>query len=618
MSLSLVNHLGTTASKVQRERTLAWHLAILCLALSAPILLSAALITWSNAKAERGRIEQNALSTARQVAAAVDRQFADHIATAKALALSRSLQEGDLARFDAHARKIYEETGFNVVLRDPNSQQIVNSRVPRGTPLPTTTVETAYDREVKTTRKPYVSDLMMGLAARKPLFIVSVPVFRGDEIIYILSLSLEPAHIGKIIGQRAVDANYTVTVADRRGSVVATSGSHQTPVNQQLPMPIQQELSQREGVVFAKSFADDHEPTIMAFGTVELSGWHAIVTVPSELVAAPAYRSLLSLFGVGVALMTLSLGLAVLFSLRIDRPVSALTEQAARLARGEPVDQLTTAVSEVNELSNALVEADRYRRETDFTLRSHEQHLRALQFELLHASRLSSMGQMTAALAHELNQPLGAATNYLNAALLTLKADHSDTSERTKTRLVRAAEQTIRAGTILSRLRDFITRGETERSVVSSQKLVEDAAALALIGVNDPSLQIKFNFEKKERPILADQIQIQQVIFNLVRNAIEATEGKTPREIIVATHAPTKEELEISVADNGSGLPQDPEVVFEAFKSTKVTGMGVGLSVCRTIIDAHGGHIWAEPRPGGGAIFRFTVPRAPSEEAIHG
>ncbi len=617
MAYSIANHTGTTEAKTSNARSLVWHLAVLCLALSAPILVVAALLAWSNVITERGRVEQEALNVARQTAAAIDRRFTDLIATANSLALSQSLQESDLDRFDAHGRKVYQATGLNVILRNRNSQQLTNSRVPRGTPLPVS-IERETDQAVTATKKAFVSNLTLGAVTQRPLFLVSVPVLRDSEIIYILSLTVDPATIHDLIHETAISTGWAVTVADRKGSVVAHTSDDETLVNQQLPMPLREEFTKREGVKFAGYLAGDDQPVLTAFSTSRLSGWYAVVTVPSELVLAPLYRSLVILSSVGIAIITLSLGLAVLFSRRIDRPVSALTEQAARLAGGETVRQLTTPVSEVNELSNALVKADRYRRETDSTLRSHEQNLRALQFELLHASRLSTMGQMATALAHELNQPLGAATNYLNAALLTLKADHSDASQRAQTRIERAAEQTIRAGIILARLRDFITRGETERSVVRAQQLVEDATALALIGVNDPSLQIKFNFEKKERPILVDRIQIQQVIFNLVRNAIEATEQKTPREIVVATRAPTDEELEISVTDNGSGLPQDSEAVFEAFKTTKMTGMGVGLSICRTIIEAHGGHIWAEPRPGGGAIFRFTVPYAPSEEAIHG
>jgi two-component system sensor kinase FixL len=183
-------------------------------------------------------------------------------------------------------------------------------------------------------------------------------------------------------------------------------------------------------------------------------------------------------------------------------------------------------------------------------------------------------------------------------------------------RIEKAVEQTVRAGAILGRLRDFIAHGETDKRIVNAPRLIEDAVALALVGAKDASLRVRFDFSAAERPIVSDRVQIQQVIFNLVRNALEATAGRKSREITLATRLTGNAELEISVADNGSGLGEDPETVFRPFASTKAKGMGIGLSICRTIVEAHGGRLWAEPRAGGGAVFRFTLPLAP-EETIH-
>lgn len=250
--------------------------------------------------------------------------------------------------------------------------------------------------------------------------------------------------------------------------------------------------------------------------------------------------------------------------------------------------------------------------------REAQERLRELQAQVLHASRLSAMGQMAAALAHELNQPLGAAANFVNAARMTLRGGTPDGVERALARLEKAAEQTVRAGAILRRLRDFVTRGEVDKRVVNARRLVEDAVALALVGKRDPELRMRLDFEPSDPSILADSIQIQQVVFNLVRNALEAMDGRAARELVVTTKAAGDAEVEISVADTGPGLPPDPEVLFKPFASSKPTGLGIGLSICRTIVEAHGGHLQAESRPGGGAVFRFTVPTAPAREAIDG
>jgi two-component system sensor kinase FixL len=106
-------------------------------------------------------------------------------------------------------------------------------------------------------------------------------------------------------------------------------------------------------------------------------------------------------------------------------------------------------------------------------------------------------------------------------------------------------------------------------------------------------------------------------VFNLVRTALEALRGKVLQEIIVTTRVLSAAELEVSIADTGAGLPGDPEAVFKPFATTKGDGMGVGLSICRTIVEAHGGRLWAESRPGSGAVFRFTLPMAPAEETVH-
>jgi two-component system sensor kinase FixL len=249
--------------------------------------------------------------------------------------------------------------------------------------------------------------------------------------------------------------------------------------------------------------------------------------------------------------------------------------------------------------------------------REAEQRLHELQLELLHASRLSAMGQIAAALAHELNQPLGAAMNFLSAARLALQSLRPDASARALARIERAIEQTARGGAIIGRLRDYISRGETDKQIVSAARLVEDAIALALVGAKDPNLRIRYDFAANERPILADRIQIQQVVFNLVRNALEALRGKVLQEIIVTTRVLSAAELEVSIADTGAGLPGDPEAVFKPFATTKGDGMGIGLSICRTIVEAHGGRLWAESRPGSGAVFRFTLPMAPAEETVH-
>ncbi|HLZ66693.1 MAG TPA: PAS domain S-box protein [Aliidongia sp.] len=253
----------------------------------------------------------------------------------------------------------------------------------------------------------------------------------------------------------------------------------------------------------------------------------------------------------------------------------------------------------------------------DLTERQRTQdRLQELQAELLHVSRLSAMGQMAATLAHELNQPLTAVVNYFQASRRLLAAEPPNLA-RLGEAVELGAEQALRAGQIVRRLRDFVARGETEKRVENVAKMVEEASALALVGAKEHGVKVRFNLEAQARHVLVDKIQMQQVLLNLMRNAIEAMEAGDRRELELAAVS-RGEFVEFSVADTGPGLPPDVAAqLFQPFVSTKHQGMGIGLSICRTIVESHGGKLWMVPNPGGGTIFRFTVTAAIREDQAH-
>ncbi|MEG3175788.1 PAS domain S-box protein [Sphingomonas sp. RB3P16] len=237
-----------------------------------------------------------------------------------------------------------------------------------------------------------------------------------------------------------------------------------------------------------------------------------------------------------------------------------------------------------------------------------ELQLKELQSELIHVSRLSAMGTMASTLAHELNQPLTAIANYMEASRDLLDHPDADTLGHLREAVAESARETLRAGEIVRRLRDFVKRGEVERRSVDLRKLIEESSALALIGARQRGVRAFLDFGTGASVVLVDRIQIQQVILNLVRNAVEAVEGALVRDVTIAARRASDDMVEITVADSGPGI--DPMVLprlFEAFATTKESGMGLGLSICRTIVEAHGGRIWANARIGGGSVFHFTV-----------
>ena len=244
-----------------------------------------------------------------------------------------------------------------------------------------------------------------------------------------------------------------------------------------------------------------------------------------------------------------------------------------------------------------------------------EARLQELQSELVHISRLSAMGEMASALAHELNQPLSAVANYLGGVRRLMEQGQADDG-RALDAVGKAAEQAVRAGDIIRRLRDFLARGEGERSVESLTRVVQEACTLALVGAKEYGVRVQYRLDPRVDRVVVDRVQIQQVIVNLVRNALDAmAEHEGQRELRVST-APTDGDMAlVSVADTGPGLdPGAAARLFQPFVTTKAQGMGVGLSISRSIVEGHGGRIWTEPNPGGGAVFHFTIRMAQDED----
>ena len=233
-----------------------------------------------------------------------------------------------------------------------------------------------------------------------------------------------------------------------------------------------------------------------------------------------------------------------------------------------------------------------------------ERRVSELQAELVHLSRLTDLGQMVSALAHEVNQPLMAMTNYLGAARRLVAAGNQQGVQQA---IERIAEQGDRARQIIRRLRDQVAKREATRRVESLSKTIEEASGLALLGVGR-GLKLEIRVDQDATEAVIDKVQIQQVLLNLMRNAAEAMDGSPRRELSIST-ARAGGMVEISVSDTGHGLAESVRArLFEPFVTTKPDGMGVGLSVCRTIIEAHGGKLRAEDGAGGGTIFRLTVP----------
>jgi len=245
-------------------------------------------------------------------------------------------------------------------------------------------------------------------------------------------------------------------------------------------------------------------------------------------------------------------------------------------------------------------------------LNTSRERQRELEAEFHHISRLSAMGEMAATLAHELNQPLTAVINYVQACRRMMQSGAPGTADRLPGLIAKAVEQAHRAGEIISHLRGFVTRGDSARMLGDINTVVREACDLALVGSKASGIAVSMTLPDGLPAVFMDEVQIQQVVVNLVRNSVDALQdyrGSVERRIDIHTALEKAGQVSVSVSDNGPGL--DPNIaarLFESFNTSKKSGMGIGLSVCRSIVQEHDGTIGASPNPGGGVTFRFTLP----------
>jgi C4-dicarboxylate-specific signal transduction histidine kinase len=236
--------------------------------------------------------------------------------------------------------------------------------------------------------------------------------------------------------------------------------------------------------------------------------------------------------------------------------------------------------------------------------------MREAQTELAHANRVATMGQLTASIAHEVSQPVATARNNVSAALHFLNRSPPELDEvREALRCV--VSDTERARDIIGQIRDHIKKAPPRKESFDLNEAIHEVIALARREVAKSGVLVERRPAEGLSPVQADRVQLQQVILNLILNAVEAMSSvnEGPRELLISTDRSEKDGVLVSVRDSGPGIdPEHLDRIFEAFYTTKSSGVGMGLSICRSIIDAHGGRLWAEANKPKGALFRLTLP----------
>jgi len=304
---------------------------------------------------------------------------------------------------------------------------------------------------------------------------------------------------------------------------------------------------------------------------------------------------------------------SILNQIRAGHEVEHL-ETIRRHKNGDDI-YVSITISPLRDGAGQVVGASKIIRDVGEKKRS-ELRLQTLQSELAHINRLNSMGQMSSAIAHELNQPLTAIGNYVKAARRTLERAEPGGEERAREAIDKAAAQVLRAGAIIRNLRDFIEKRESHRLPESLNVVVEEAIALGLLGTAHQNVRVALQLAPNLSPVLIDKVQIQQVLINLIRNGLEAMQAVDMRELSITTAAESTGFARVTVGDSGPGLTDAVlKRLFQPFVTTKEKGMGIGLTICQSIVEAHGGSILALPNTGGGAEFCFRVPFVGQREA---
>jgi two-component system sensor kinase FixL len=238
-----------------------------------------------------------------------------------------------------------------------------------------------------------------------------------------------------------------------------------------------------------------------------------------------------------------------------------------------------------------------------------EQRVHELQEELIHASRLASLGEITSMVAHEVNQPLSASGTYLEVARELLKSSLAGDRDKALKAMDQAGAQIRRVGDTVRRIREFARKKTPELMLEDVNRIIEEANAIAAIGSKARGIRTTFDLSPARPEANVDRIQIQQVVMNLVRNAIDAMTEHDRRELVLKSSIAADGSVEVSVIDSGPGVSAQAEkLLFTPFVTTKKDGTGLGLAICRTIVEAHGGRLWHEKSSLGGAAFKFILP----------
>ncbi len=558
---------------------------------------------------ERVTLERSTVATAHALSEAVDHDLESATAAMQVLAMSPYLASGDIAAFYRQAREaLSNQSGNVIVLVDPSGQQIMSTIKSYGEKLPRAGA-TDMVRAVLETARPMISDFYIETTSKEPQVAVGVPVIRDGKVIDVLMMGILPQDLSEVLHSEQLPRNWVAAIVDAKGTIVARTHAPDQFVGQKGEPALLRRLKESwEGSGELATL--EGTSVLAAFSRSYLSGWTVAIGIPiDELTADLHVRLWWDAAAAGVVFL-LALLLAQQTSLRIARSIQALRRPALALASDAPIVIPPIEIAEVAEVGRAIASAGRLLEQRTNARDQAERKARAHLAELAHVSRVSLAGEMVAGIAHELSQPLTAIGAYGQGCLRLLAAPTCD-AEMLKEGVRGVVQQAERAGEVLIRLRDFVRQGASRRRFVAVRPLIDAAVALIAFEAAHVQVEIAVQVDPNLPLVFADDIQIEQVILNLLRNSMDAMicANVTHARAVVAAHGTANGTVEISVTDNGPGVGDaSKENIFQPFVTTKPWGMGMGLSISRTIVEAHGAELRLAPSQSAGATFTFELP----------
>jgi signal transduction histidine kinase len=588
-----------------RRGTIQSWLSWLVIACILPAVATTGLVVWQSYARERATIERDTILTARAITQAVDRELAKSIAAAQALATSSSLDVADLDDFYRQAEEVLETLpADNIVLSDASGQQLLNTFRPFGSPLPLHG-DLNQVRRVFETGQPAISDLFQGAVLMGPVIAIDVPVSRNGHVIYDLGVGIVPDRLAEILRSQNLPSDWVTAILDSSGTVAARTHAPEEFVGQKAaPALIRRMAEVPEGAINASTL--ESIPVISSFSRSAISGWSVVIGIPRADLMANLQQTLW-LTGAAAALVLLVGGvIARLISRRIGRSIHALTGPALALGAGQSVSAPRTAVVEVNQVAQALVNAAHERARL-----LHKQEEMAA--ELRRAQQLEALGHLTGTVAHDFGNLLMPIVG--NLELLA----KSPADPRTPFRVSSAQAAAERATKLIHSLLAFAHQQPLVVENIDGNLVIHGIAQLLREALGEVGT-LSLDLEPGLWPVQADKTQLEMAILNLVVNARDAI--TTVGEVHVSTAnvtlrgeaaGLTGQYVRIAVTDTGAGMP--PEVLARAFEplfTTKPAGKGTGLGLASLYGFAKqcGGAAMIDSAVGRGTTVTVYLPRA--------